>query len=294
MFARTSTWSGSAEALQSWADNAASKVKGFVEGLPGNAGAVFLIDRESSTALTLTMWDSRGAAAATDKWTELARDPAGVRTLMQATGGKPGKSARYRDIFAPLGLQDELRTCCGCGTLAGAASACSARPPRRCSRETRRGLCSRLAPHLADALAIRLRHLPATEPAMPRLRVRTRSGRWTLLHASWMNTPASNAVAVILQEAVPAQVAPLIMAAYGLTDRERTISAMVCQGLPTRQIASRLHLTADTVQDHLKSVFVRTSVHSRGELVALILQRDYLARAAAGDPLNPSGAFAAG
>jgi DNA-binding CsgD family transcriptional regulator len=288
-----------------------------------------------------------------NKWTELARDPAGVRTLMQATGGKPGKSARYRDIFAPLGLQDELRTvlrmrdaCWGYLCLhREAAQAMFSRDEAR--------FVQRLAPHLAEglrmgllrracdledaatgpglvilgadggvtgmndaagrwledlggradgsdlpieisALAIRLRHLPATEPAMPRLRVRTRSGRWALLHASWMNTPASKAVTVILQEAVPAQVAPLIMAAYGLTDREKTISAMVCQGLPTRQIASRLHLTADTVQDHLKSVFVRTSVHSRGELVALILQRDYLARAAAGDPLNPSGAFAAG
>jgi len=141
------------------------------------------------------------------------------------------------------------------------------------------------------ALAIRLRHLPAAEPAMPRLRVRTRSGRWAVLHASWMNTPASKAITVILEEAAPAQVAPLIMVAYGLTDREKTISAMVCLGLPTRQIAGQ---TTDTVQDHLKSVFDRTCVHSHGELVALILQRDYLPRAAAGDPLSPSGAFAVG
>ncbi len=143
-----------------------------------------------------------------------------------------------------------------------------------------------------SALAIRLRHLPAAESAMPRMRVRTRSGRWAVLHASWLNAPANKALSVIIEEAVPAQVAPLIMAAYGLTDRERTISALVCQGLPTRQIASQLHLTTDTVQDHLKSVFERTSVHSRGELVALILQRDYLPRAAAGDPLSPPGAFA--
>jgi hypothetical protein len=47
MFARTSTWSGSPEALQRWADNSASTVKGFVEGLRGNAGVVFLIDRDT-------------------------------------------------------------------------------------------------------------------------------------------------------------------------------------------------------------------------------------------------------
>ncbi len=98
---------------------------------------------------------------------------------------------------------------------------------------------------------------------------------------------------MIVQEAAPAEVAPLIMAAYGLTDRERTISGLVCQGMSTRQIAGRLHLTADTVQDHVKSVFDRTGVHSRGQLVAAIFGRDYLPHAIAGDPLSPAGAFTA-
>jgi heme-degrading monooxygenase HmoA len=73
MFARTSTWSGSPEELQKWADHAASTVKGFVEGLPGNAGVVFLIDRDGGTALTLTLWDSQDAASATDKFAEQSR-----------------------------------------------------------------------------------------------------------------------------------------------------------------------------------------------------------------------------
>lgn len=70
MFARTSTWSGSPEALQKWSENAREKVKGFVEGLPVNAGVMFLVDRESGTALTLTLWDSEGAAEATDQFAE--------------------------------------------------------------------------------------------------------------------------------------------------------------------------------------------------------------------------------
>jgi heme-degrading monooxygenase HmoA len=73
MFARTSTWSGSAEALRNWADHAGSTVKGFVEGLPGNAGVVFLIDRDGGTALTLTMWDTEEAASATDRFAEQSR-----------------------------------------------------------------------------------------------------------------------------------------------------------------------------------------------------------------------------
>jgi DNA-binding CsgD family transcriptional regulator len=142
-----------------------------------------------------------------------------------------------------------------------------------------------------SALATRLRHLKDLEPALPRLHVRTRSGRWAALHASWLTSHAQEAIAVIVEDAAPAEVAPMIMAAYGLTDREKTITALVCQGLPTRQIASQLHLTTDTVQDHLKSVFDRTGVHSRGELVATIFQRDYLPHTIAGNPLNQSGAF---
>jgi heme-degrading monooxygenase HmoA len=59
--------------LQKWADNAVSTVKGFVESLPGNAGVVFLIDRDGGTALTVTLWDSDDAAKATDQFAEQSR-----------------------------------------------------------------------------------------------------------------------------------------------------------------------------------------------------------------------------
>jgi heme-degrading monooxygenase HmoA len=73
MFARTTTWSGSPEALQKWADSAVNQVMGFVKGLPGNAGVVFLIDREGGTALTLTLWESAEHASATDQFAEQSR-----------------------------------------------------------------------------------------------------------------------------------------------------------------------------------------------------------------------------
>jgi heme-degrading monooxygenase HmoA len=59
--------------MQKWAEHAASTVKAFVGGLPGNAGAVFLIDRDGGTGLTLTLWDSEDAATATDKFAEQSR-----------------------------------------------------------------------------------------------------------------------------------------------------------------------------------------------------------------------------
>jgi hypothetical protein len=90
MYARTSTWSGSPEALQKWADNAVARVKGFVEGLPGNTGAMFFVDSESGTALTLTLWDSEDAAKASDQFAEQSRE-----ATIGATGTELVARGRY-------------------------------------------------------------------------------------------------------------------------------------------------------------------------------------------------------
>ena len=72
----------------------------------------------------------------------------------------------------------------------------------------------------------------------------------------------------MLEAARPAEMAPLMAAAYGLTDSERRITQLVAHGLTTRQIAYRLHVSAYTVQDHLKSIFDKSGTGSRGELIA--------------------------
>jgi len=95
MFARTSTWTGSPEVLKSWSEHAASTVKGFVEGLPGNTGVVFLVDPEGGTALTLTLWDSQEAAAATDQFAERSR-----ATTVAATGAELVAQGRYEVVAA--------------------------------------------------------------------------------------------------------------------------------------------------------------------------------------------------
>jgi DNA-binding NarL/FixJ family response regulator len=101
-----------------------------------------------------------------------------------------------------------------------------------------------------------------------------------VLHAAWLPGRGDDAVAVIIEEAAPSDVAPLVMLAYGLTEQERTITGLVCRGFSTREISERLYVSANTVQDHLKSIFDKTGVRSRRELVTTVLRDHYLPHAA--------------
>ena len=83
MFARTSTWTGSDSELDRWAAHVADTVRPMVGGLPGNAGAVFLVDRGSKRALTLTLWETEEAALASDQAAERSRESTIAATGVQ-------------------------------------------------------------------------------------------------------------------------------------------------------------------------------------------------------------------
>ncbi|WP_433002970.1 LuxR C-terminal-related transcriptional regulator [Kribbella sp. CA-294648] len=106
-------------------------------------------------------------------------------------------------------------------------------------------------------------------------RVMSRSGRWIVLHGTSLVSSTSRRVAVIVEPAHPGRIAPLLMAAYGLTDREQEVTRLVLQGNSTTEIADRLHVSANTVQQHLKSIFDKTGVRSRRDLVGKIFFTHY-------------------
>jgi len=129
-------------------------------------------------------------------------------------------------------------------------------------------------PHALLAVAQRARAAAADAVA----RVPGASGHWIVLHASAASGTQSGRVAVILQSATPASIAPLIAAAYGLTKRERELTELILQGHVTGDIAARLLLSPHTVQEHLKSIFTKTGVRSRRELVGTVFMRHYQPR----------------
>lgn len=123
--------------------------------------------------------------------------------------------------------------------------------------------------------------------AAARARVRTRSGTWLLLYGTPLAGGDPGRVAVVLVTAPTSEVAPLVALAYGFTPRETEITRLCLQGLPTKSIARALGLSSYTVQDHLKSLFAKTGVHSRGELLGNVFLEHHVPRWQPLDDLAP-------
>ena len=131
------------------------------------------------------------------------------------------------------------------------------------------------------ALAARARAIPrGTDPVRlaARTRARTRAGDWVLLYATPLSGEPAGRIAVIVQPATPQEVAPLVAMAYGLSPRETELTMLCIRGLSTKEIAETMFVSPYTVQDHLKSIFRKTGVNSRGELVGQVFLEHYASR----------------
>jgi DNA-binding CsgD family transcriptional regulator len=102
-----------------------------------------------------------------------------------------------------------------------------------------------------------------------RARVRDASGGWVLLQADrLLGAEDDGETVVTVERATGAELLGLLFAAYELTAREREVCQEVIAGRSSAEIAARLTISVHTVGDHLKSVFGKVGVRSRGELVA--------------------------
>jgi DNA-binding CsgD family transcriptional regulator len=115
---------------------------------------------------------------------------------------------------------------------------------------------------------------------------------WITLHASLPEGRASGRVAIVMERATSPQTTAVRLEAHGVTAREREIAGLLAAGLSNTEIARTLVLSPYTVQDHVKSLFEKTGVSSRQELVARVFLDDYLPHLAGQTPLGADGAFA--
>jgi DNA-binding CsgD family transcriptional regulator len=108
-------------------------------------------------------------------------------------------------------------------------------------------------------------------------RMRGNSGQWLRLHVSPMEGEVG-AVAVTVEAARPDDLVRILLESYGLTARETDIALLLCRGLSTKEVAAELIISAHTVRDHVKAIYEKAGVSSRGELVATLFSTHVLGR----------------
>lgn len=236
-----------------------------------------------------------------------------------------GASARYRNVWRPLGVKEEVRVLFDCGGACWGGAGLVRAGMDFTNREleylaalapviagaTRSAVRSELAgsgPGVAPAIVLldasgelrsatpeaklweaqvnegepgrfmlmmRIMALGArgTTTGAFRATVRDGHGGWALLQSSLLVGDDTDDVAISIASAGGEQLTSMLLVAYGLSPRECEVCREVMSGHPTAVIARRLFVSQNTVQDHLKSIFLKTGVRSRGELVARLRPR---------------------
>ncbi len=108
-------------------------------------------------------------------------------------------------------------------------------------------------------------------PASARVRVPGR-GYLTVTAARLANGAGSAdpTIAASIQPSTPAERLDLFARAAGLTRREGQLVGHLAGGGDTRELARRMGVAENTVQDHLKAIFAKSGTASRRELMARV------------------------
>lgn len=108
----------------------------------------------------------------------------------------------------------------------------------------------------------------------PSARVHVSDGLWMTARAARLGGPGPSSghdIAVTLEESSGAERVDVFGRAFGLTVRERELIDHLVEGRDTREVAQRMFLSENTVQDHLKAIFAKTTARSRRTLLSRAL-----------------------
>ena len=100
----------------------------------------------------------------------------------------------------------------------------------------------------------------------PLARVHLAGGAWLAMKAARLEgaRPGDPAdIAVTIEPAAAGERISLFSRASGLSARESELLAHLATGADTREVARAMHVSQNTIQDHLKSVFTKTGTRTR-------------------------------
>jgi DNA-binding CsgD family transcriptional regulator len=108
------------------------------------------------------------------------------------------------------------------------------------------------------------------DPHPATARVHLSRGLWVTLRAARLEAASGSGgvITVTMEETSPLDRLEIFSRAYALTARERELVRLLAAGIDTRALAARMYLAENTIQDHLKSIFAKTSARSRQALLA--------------------------
>lgn len=110
----------------------------------------------------------------------------------------------------------------------------------------------------------------AIRPA--RLRLRIPGEGWLHVRADRLESVDDSPprTVVTIEPAGRAELLPIALALYGLTERERAVATLLLGGHDTQAVAERLEISRHTLRDHVKAIFAKTGVRSRPQLTVLL------------------------
>jgi DNA-binding CsgD family transcriptional regulator len=110
----------------------------------------------------------------------------------------------------------------------------------------------------------------AVDDQPPEARIFVPGRSWMTVRAGRIGSPDSSVatIAVTIEPLRATERASLYSRIAGLTERETAVLNAIVTGNDTRHVAQQLNITEHTVQDHLKSIFAKTSTDSRRQLIS--------------------------
>ena len=105
-------------------------------------------------------------------------------------------------------------------------------------------------------------------------RVHLAEGFWVTLRAARLQGHEGSrhaGIAVTLEETSPLERLEVFVQSFALSPRERELMSLLATGSDTRELAQQLHVSEHTVQDHLKSIFAKTTSRNRKTLLSRAL-----------------------